>query len=127
MNTPADLHYTATHEWVRREPDGTLSVGITDYAQDVMGELVFIEPPQAGREVIAGKECGVVESVKAASDIYAPLSGRVVGVNNDVIGEPALVNKSPYDSWLFRLAPDPGQSLDHLLDAVAYSGTLAHK
>jgi glycine cleavage system H protein len=120
MNVPENLKYTASHEWVRAEPDGMLSVGITDHAQDALGELVFVEVPEVGRKLEAEEACGVVESVKAASDVYAPLAGEVVDVNQALADAPTELNKDPYGAWLFRLKPaDPG-ALAKLLDAAAY-------
>jgi glycine cleavage system H protein len=117
---PGDLRYTRDHEWIRSEADGTVVVGITDHAQHQLGELVYVELPEAGRRVAAGEACAVVESVKAASDVYAPLAGTISGVNDALDGEPGLVNSSPYaGGWLFRLKPaDP--ALPGLLDADAY-------
>jgi glycine cleavage system H protein len=120
MNVPDTLRYTGTHEWVRREPDGTLSVGITDHAQDVLGELVFVELPAVGRQVLGGDACAVVESVKAAADVYAPLAGEVVAVNSALKDAPGQVNKDPYGAWLFRLKPAGEADLSRLLDAAAY-------
>lgn len=120
MNVPDTLRYTGTHEWVRREPDGTLSVGITDHAQDVLGELVFVELPAVGKKVLGGDACAVVESVKAAADVYAPLAGEVVAVNSALRDAPGQVNKDPYGAWLFRLKPAGEADLSRLLDAAAY-------
>jgi len=120
MNVPETLRYTATHEWVRKEADGTLSVGITDHAQDALGELVFLELPEPGRKLAAGEACAVVESVKAASDVYAPLAGEVVASNAALKEEPGQLNKDPYGAWLFRLKPAEGADLAKLLDAAAY-------
>ena len=120
MNVPDTLRYTATHEWVRKEPDGTLSVGITDHAQDALGELVFVELPEPGRKLAAGEACAVVESVKAASDVYTPLAGEVVAANAALKEEPGRLNKDPYGAWLFRLKPAEGTDLAKLLDAAAY-------
>jgi glycine cleavage system H protein len=125
MNVPDSLRYTSTHEWVRREPDGTLSVGITDHAQDALGELVFVDLPEPGRTLAAGEICAVVESVKAASDVYAPLAGEVVAVNAALKEEPGSVNKDPYGAWLFRLKPAAGADLSKLLDAAAYRASPA--
>jgi glycine cleavage system H protein len=117
---PGDLRYTRDHEWVRVETDGSVVVGITDHAQHQLGELVFVELPETGRTVAAGEGCAVVESVKAASDVYAPLSGTVVGVNEALNAEPGLVNSGPYAAgWLFRLRPADAK-LPGLLDAAAY-------
>lgn len=121
---PEELRYTADHEWLRREADGSVVLGITDHAQQQLGELVFVELPEVGREVAAHEACAVVESVKAASDVYAPLAGRVTAVNEALTAEPGLVNASPYaEGWLLRL--QPAGVVDGLLDAVAYQRLLA--
>ena len=125
MNIPETLRYTGTHEWVRREPDGTLSVGITDHAQDVLGELVFVELPAVGKKLLGGDACAVVESVKAAADVYAPLAGEVVAVNSALKDAPGQVNKDPYGAWLFRLKPAGEADLSQLLDAAAYRKSFA--
>lgn len=117
---PEQLRYTSTHEWVRKEPDGTLTVGITDHAQDALGEMVFVELPTPGKQVLGGDPCAVVESVKAASDVYAPLAGEVVAVNSELADEPGRLNQDPYGTWLFRLKPADGADLSRLLDAEAY-------
>jgi glycine cleavage system H protein len=124
MNIPADLQYTSSHEWVRRESDGTVSVGITDHAQSALGDLVYIELPEVGRKLGAGEACAIVESVKAASDVYAPLSGEIVAVNDALPATPEKVNEDAYASWLFRLRPDAGASAPALLDAKAYEQSL---
>jgi glycine cleavage system H protein len=124
MNIPETLRYTATHEWVRQEADGTLAVGITDYAQDNLGELVFVEVPEVGRRVAAGDGCAVVESVKAASDIYAPVTGEVAAANTALADAPNRVNQDPYGTWLFRLKADAGADLGKLMDAAAYRASL---
>jgi glycine cleavage system H protein len=124
MNVPQDLRYTASHEWVKSEADGTLTVGITDHAQEALGDLVYIELPAVGRVVAAAEACAVVESVKAASDIYAPVGGEVTAVNADLPATPELVNEDAYASWLFKLKPsDPG-AVAALLDAAAYEATI---
>lgn len=116
---PDDLRYTTSHEWVRQNDDGTVTVGITDYAQAKLGDLVFVEPPESGRSVAAGEACAVVESVKAASDVYSPVSGTVVASNEALSDAPELVNQDPYEEgWLFRLETDA--DLGGLLDAAAY-------
>jgi len=108
-NVPADLKYTKSHEWVRTLPDGTVEVGITDHAQHALGDLVFVEVPDAGRSVKAGEPCAVVESVKAASDVYAPITGDVTAGNPRLAAEPETVNTEPYgEGWLMRLKPAPG-------------------
>ena len=124
MNVPENLRYTATHEWVKSEADGTVTVGITDHAQAALGDLVFIELPAVGRVVAAGEACAVVESVKAASDIYAPVAGKVVAANPALSGTPEVVNQGAYDAWLFRLAPADAASVGALLDAAAYAATI---
>lgn len=120
-NTPAELRYTKSHEWVRKESDGTVTVGISDHAQELLGDLVFVETPEAGSGLEAGAACAVVESVKAASDVYAPVSGEVVAVNEQLADSPELVNTDPYgEGWLFHLKPADGGAVDALLDADAY-------
>src|SRR3954466_14107885 len=118
MKLPKDLRYTESHEWVRRESDGTLSVGITDHAQEQLGDIVFVEAPQAGRRVKAGEAVGVVESVKAASDIYAPVAGEIVGANAELSAAPEKVNQDAFAAWMYRLKPDNAGDLDKLLDAA---------
>lgn len=119
-NIPADLKYTKSHEWARLEADGTVTVGITDHAQEQLGDLVFIELPEVGRQVATGKEIAVVESVKAASDIYAPLAGSISAVNQAAAAAPELVNQDAYAAWLFRLKPDNPPDLGLLFDASGY-------
>jgi glycine cleavage system H protein len=122
MNIPADLQYTSSHEWLRRESDGTVTIGITDHAQEALGDLVYLELPQVGRKLTAGEACAVVESVKAASDVYAPLSGEVVAVNDAITATPEVVNEDAYAAWFFRLRPDASApaAAPSLLDAKAY-------
>ena len=120
MKTPDNLKYTESHEWVRREDDGTVTVGITDHAQEELGDLVFIELPAPGRKLAAGEACAVVESVKAASDIYAPVAGEVVSANQAVSDGPESVNADAYANWLFRMKPDSAADIDKLLDAAGY-------
>lgn len=120
MNIPADLKYNESHEWVRTEADGTLAVGITEFAQDALGDIVFVELPKIGQVLVAGKECAVVESVKAASDIYAPLAGEVVAVNESLADAPEQINTNAFDAWLFKLKPAASGDLANLLDAAAY-------
>ena len=124
MKLPADLMYTASHEWIRTEVDGTLAVGITDHAQEALGDLVFIELPQIGRVVKAGEAIAVVESVKAASDIYAPVDGEVVAVNAGVTEAPEQVNADAYAHWLYKLKPAAVADAGTLLDAAAYAKIL---
>jgi glycine cleavage system H protein len=124
MSIPENLRYTSSHEWVRTESDGTLTVGISDYAQEQLGDVVFLEVPQVGRKLAAGEACAVVESVKAASDVYAPVAGEVVAANEALTDKVELVNKEPYNAWLFRLRPiDPG-AVTGLLDAAGYAKTI---
>jgi glycine cleavage system H protein len=123
---PNELRYTKSHEWVRVEDDGSVTVGVTDHAQDLMGDMVYIELPENGATLESGKDCAVVESVKAASDVYAPVGGTVIAVN-EVLGDtPEVVNKDPYgDGWLFRLQPGDKGELDALMDADAYGELVA--
>ena len=125
MNIPQELRYTASHEWVRREGDGTLSVGITDHAQQQLGDIVFVEPPQVGRKVAAGEAVGVVESVKAASDVYAPVAGEVVAANAELSNAPEKVNADAFGAWMYRIRPANAADLDKLLDATGYEQTLS--
>jgi glycine cleavage system H protein len=125
MSVPADLKYTASHEWARLEADGTVTVGITDHAQEALGDIVFLELPDVGRQLEAGKECAVVESVKAASDIYAPIAGEVVARNDAAVDAPESVNQDAYAAWLFKLKPANAADLDGLLDAAAYEKVAA--
>ncbi|MCL2298260.1 MAG: glycine cleavage system protein GcvH [Proteobacteria bacterium] len=118
---PANLKYTANHEWVRREADGALTVGITDHAQESLGDLVFVELPDVGRTLAADEACTVVESVKAASDVYAPVAGTVVAQNEAVKNSPELINQNAYDAWLFKLQPADVGAFDALLSADAYA------
>ena len=120
MSIPAKLKYTDSHEWARPEADGTVTVGITHHAQELLGDLVFVENPALGRKLKKGEECGVVESVKAASDIYAPISGEVVAVNADLETAPEKINERAYDAWMFRLKPSNPAELEALLDAAGY-------
>ncbi|MGB5103871.1 MAG: glycine cleavage system protein GcvH [Steroidobacteraceae bacterium] len=125
-NVPADLRYLKSHEWARLEADGTVTVGISDHAQQALGDLVFAEVPDAGRRVAAGEACAVVESVKAASDVYSPVSGEVVASNADLGGKPELINQDPYGAgWLMRVRPDDKTQFAAMLDAKAYEAALA--
>lgn len=121
MSIPANLKYTASHEWAKLEADGTVTVGITDHAQAALGDIVFLELPEDGRKVKAGEECAVVESVKAASDIYAPIAGKIVARNDDAVDAPESVNQDAYATWLFKIKPIDPAELDALLDAAAYA------
>jgi glycine cleavage system H protein len=125
-NVPSDLKYTKSHEWLKQNGDGTVTVGITHHAQDLMGDMVYVDLPQAGVKVTAGKECGVVESVKAASDVYSPVSGDIVEANAALADAPDTVNKDPYGAgWMFRVKPSNASELGALLDAKAYEAVLA--
>lgn len=121
-NVPANLKYTASHEWMQLNADGTVTVGITDHAQEALGDLVFVELPEVGAHFDAEKEIAVVESVKAAADVYAPLSGTVSEVNQAAADAPESVNQDAYAAWLFKLTPDNVADLDKMLDAAAYQG-----
>ncbi len=124
-NIPSHLQYTESHEWVGVDENGNARIGITDHAQEALGDLVFVELPVVGDEIGQGDPCAVVESVKAASDIYAPVSGQVVAVNEDLDGNPALINADPYgDGWLFELELIDSEELEGLKDAEAYEETL---
>ena len=125
-NVPQDLRYTRSHEWVRSRADGTLEIGITDHAQHALGDLVFVEVPEAGRAVGAGDACAVVESVKAASDVYAPLAGEVIEGNAALAETPELINEDPYGAgWMMRFKPGNAADVKGLMDAAAYSTFLA--
>lgn len=119
MSIPSDLKYTQSHEWCRLEADGTVTVGITHHAQDLLGDMVFVENPTVGRVLAAGEECAVVESVKAASDVYAPVAGEVIAANAELEASPESLNQAPYDAWMFKLKPTG--DLAGLLDAAAYA------
>jgi len=124
-NTPATLKYAKSHEWLRTEADGTVTVGITDYAQNSLGDLVFVEVPKVGRKVAADEACAVVESVKAASDVYAPIAGEVIAANDKLGAAPELLNSDPYgEGWLFRLKPADAGAVAALLDAGSYEDFL---
>ncbi|QKX16211.1 glycine cleavage system protein GcvH [Microbulbifer sp. YPW1] len=117
----SELKYASSHEWARLEEDGTVTVGISDHAQDALGDVVYVETPEVGQTLNAGEEAGVVESVKAASDIYSPISGEVIAINEALEDEPETVNSSPYDDgWFFKIKPSDESELDKLLDAEAY-------
>ncbi|ULQ45471.1 glycine cleavage system protein GcvH [Flagellatimonas centrodinii] len=124
-NIPADLKYVVSHEWVRREADGTLTIGITDHAQAALGDLVFVEAPAVGRVLSAQESCAVVESVKAASDVYAPVAGEVIGVNDRLADAPEILNTDPYgDGWMWKMKPAEGADIEALLDAAGYANAL---
>jgi glycine cleavage system H protein len=118
---PTELKYAASHEWARLEEDGTVTIGISDHAQQALGDVVYVEHPEVGQTVSAGAETGVVESVKAASDIYAPVSGTITEINEALEDAPETVNQDPYgDGWFFKIEPDDTAELGELLDAPAY-------
>lgn len=123
MNIPDDLLFAASHEWVRVEADGTLTVGISDFAQEQLGELVFLEVPEVGRDLLVAEPCAVVESVKAASDVYAPVSGKVIAANTALADMLDKVNTDPYGAWLFKLQPNDTEELKELMSAEAYKGS----
>lgn len=124
-NIPTELRYTASHEWIRREEDGSYTVGISEHAQELLGDMVFVELPEVGDTLSAGDDCAVAESVKAASDIYAPLSGEVLAVNETLEDSPELVNSDAFgDGWFFRVMPSDETELDNLLDADDYQAVI---
>jgi glycine cleavage system H protein len=123
MNVPDNLRYTDSHEWVRREADGTVTIGITDHAQAQLGDLVYVELPAVGRKLAAREAAAVVESVKAASDVYAPIAGEVIAANDALTGSPEQVNADAYGAWLFKLKPDDPSESDSLMNAAAYTAT----
>ena len=124
MNIPQSLRYTESHEWIRVENDGTITVGITDHAQDALGDIVFLELPTVGKSFTAGSACAVVESVKAASDIYAPVTGEIIGTNDEAVNGPEQVNANAYDAWLFKMKPANIADVEKLLDAAGYGKTI---
>jgi glycine cleavage system H protein len=127
-NLPNDLRYNKSHEWVRNNSDGTLTLGITDHAQELLGDLVFVELPEVGQTVEAGGECAVVESVKAASDVYSPASGEVIEANEGLADSPELINEDPYgEGWILKLRMADASELDALLDADAYGKLIAEE
>ncbi len=125
MNIPAELKYTESHEWVRLESDGSVTVGITEFAQEALGDIVFVELPKVGNNYDAGADAAVVESVKAASDIYAPIAGVITAVNEDVAGAPESINADAYAAWLFKIKPTDAGAINGLLDAAAYGKATA--
>jgi len=121
---PSELKYAKSHEWVRIEDDGMMTVGISDHAQALLGDLVFVELPEVGTELSAGDECCVVESVKAASDVYMPISGEIIEINEALVDEPEIINSAPYDNgWLFKVQPS-AEEIEDLLDAETYQAEL---
>ena len=124
MSNPADLKYTASHEWIKTEADGTITIGIPQHAQELLGDMVFVETPAVGRKLKAREECAVVESVKAAADVYAPVSGEVTGVNSDLDSAPEKINEDPYGAWMFKMKPDNAADVAALMDAAAYQAAV---
>ena len=123
-NIPADLRFAESHEWARLESDGTVTVGISDHAQEALGDVVFVELAEVGKVFAKGDAAGVVESVKAASDIYAPIGGEVIAVNEALADSPELLNEEPYGAWIFKLKPSDKAELDTLLDAAGYQAAI---
>ncbi|MBN2978687.1 glycine cleavage system protein H [Pseudomonas fluorescens] len=121
---PADLRFAESHEWARLEADGTVTVGISDHAQEALGDVVFVELAEVGATFEAQGQAGVVESVKAASDIYSPIAGEVIAVNEELGGSPELLNSDPYGAWIFKLKPNDKADLDKLLDAAGYKAAI---
>lgn len=124
MSTQNNLKYTKSHEWVRLEDDGTTTIGITQHAQELLGDMVFVETPEVGRKLKRGEECAVVESVKAAADVYAPLAGEVTAVNPELESAPEKINQDAYSAWLFKLKPENAGDLNNLLDYASYQKIL---
>lgn len=124
-NVPSDLKYVASHEWLRQEADGTITVGITDHAQDLLGDIVFLELPEEGTNVDADQEIAVVESVKAASDVYAPIAGEIIEINSELVDAPETINSDPYgEGWLFKMKPANPSDYDGLMDSDEYEDSL---
>lgn len=127
MSIPTQLKYTKSHEWVKLESDGTVTVGITQHAQELLGDMVFVELPKIGRTLAQKEECVVVESVKAAADVYSPIAGEVVAVNSELESSPEKINQDPYLAWLFKLKPANAADLEGLLDAQGYENALENE
>lgn len=124
MSIPTELKYTASHEWIRAEADGSITIGITQHAQELLGDMVFVEAPTVGRSLNAGEECAVVESVKAAADVYAPVAGTVTAVNSELDSAPESINDTPYTAWIFKMQPADANAVNALLDAAAYQAVV---
>ncbi len=120
MSNPTNLKYTASHEWVKTEADGTITIGITQHAQELLGDMVFVEAPAVGRKLKAREECAVVESVKAAADVYTPVSGEVTAGNSELDSAPEKINTDPYGAWIFKMKPDNASDVAALMDAASY-------
>lgn len=124
MNIPTHLKYTKSHEWVKLEEDGTATIGITHHAQELLGDMVFVETPKVGRQLQQGEECAVVESVKAAADVYAPITGEVISINPELEAAPEKINQDAYSAWLYKLKPSNSADLNDLLDSTEYQKLL---
>ena len=124
MSNPSNLKYTASHEWIKTEADGSITIGITQHAQELLGDMVFVEAPAAGRKLKAKEECAVVESVKAAADVYAPVSGAVIAANGELDSAPEKINSDPFGTWIFKMKPDNTADVAALLDAAAYQAVV---
>ncbi len=121
-NIPVDLRYSAAHLWIELQDDGSVRIGITDFAQSELGDIVYVELPEIQRSYVSGEECAVIESVKSASDIYCPISGEIIDINNNLEEAPEKINEDPYDEgWIYKLRPDDDTELDELIDSNAYS------
>lgn len=121
MNLPPHLKYNPSHEWLKLEADGTATIGITDHAQDALGDIVFLELPKVGQKLAKGEACAVIESVKAASDIYAPISGEIIDIHQSAVDAPEMINKDAFSAWLFKLQPADPSEIDQLLNADEYA------
>lgn len=127
-NVPNELKYTKSHEWIRTEADGSVTIGITDHAQELLGDMVFVELPETETNYTSGDECAVVESVKAASDVYSPITGEVTEVNEELADAPETINQDPFgEGWMFKLKPEDEGEINELLDAEAYRELLAEE
>lgn len=124
MNIPTHLKYTKTHEWVKLEEDGTATIGITHHAQELLGDMVFVEIPKVGRQLQQGEECAVVESVKAAADVYTPITGEVISINPELEAAPEKINQDAYSAWLYKLKPSNSADINDLLDSTGYQKLL---
>lgn len=127
MSIPTHLKYTKSHEWAKPEDDGTVTIGITHHAQELLGDMVFVELPDIGRKLVQKEECAVVESVKAAADVYAPIGGEVTATNSDLESEPEKINQDAYSAWLFKIKPDNAADLNGLLEAASYENLLENE
>lgn len=124
MNIPTHLKYTKSHEWVKLEEDGTATIGITHHAQELLGDMVFVEIPKVGRQLQQGEECAVVESVKAAADVYTPITGEVISINPELEAAPEKINQDAYSAWLYKLKPSNSADINDLLDSTGYQKLL---